>query len=137
MRAVHAGAGNVEVLALVGEHEAEALGTDGQAARDEVRELDRRVLLAPDPHDLPPALEQVELLAEGLLLGLANAEGLDEVPEGKDPGALLPQALEDFGIARQHAAGVYPQAACAAGRLPRREALRREAPVRPWAARWA
>ena len=97
---VHARPRNEEVLALVGEHEAEALRPDGQATRHEVRVLDRRVLLAPDTHDLAPPLEQVELLAEGLLFGLAHAQGLHQIPEREGAGALLTEAIEDIGVAR-------------------------------------
>ena len=102
--AVHPRPRNEEVLALVGEHESEALGPDGQAARHEVRELDRRVLLAPDSDDLAPPLEQVELLAEGLLLGLTHAQALHQIPKREGPGAFLTEAFEDLGVARQHAA---------------------------------
>ena len=101
---VHPGPRNEEVLALVGEHESVALGPDRQAARHEVRELDRRVLLAPDSDDLTPPLEQVELLAEGLLLGLAHTQALHQIPKREGPGAFLTEAFEDLGVARHHAA---------------------------------
>ena len=98
--AMHPRPRNEEVLALVGEHEAEALRPDGQATRHQVREFDRRVLLAPDTNDLAPPLEQVELLAEGLFLGFTHAQALHQIPEREDSGALLTEAIEDLGVAR-------------------------------------
>jgi hypothetical protein len=92
-----------EILPFLGQDEAVAFGSDGQAAGDQVRELHRRVLLAPHPGNLTPPLEVVEPLPEGLLRVLADAKGLDQVLEGEDPAALPSQAFQDLGLARQHA----------------------------------
>ena len=71
---------------------------------DQIGELDRRVLLSPDAGDLPAALEAVEPLPQRVLLGLGNVEGAADLGEGEDARPLLPEAVENFGVAGQHAA---------------------------------
>ena len=101
---MHADARNEEVLAARHEHEAEALGPHRDPPGHQVGELDRRVLLAPDAGDLPAALEGVEPFPQRVRLGLGNVEAAADLGEGEDSRPLLPEAIENLGVAGQHAA---------------------------------
>ena len=123
-RAVHAArAGTKRSVAARDEDEAEPLGPHRDPARDEVGELDGRVLLAPDPGDLAAALERVEPLPQGVRLGLGDVE-LPDLGEGEDPRPLLPEEVEDLRVARQHARESNPLRLRVLFGLPGREEAR-------------
>src|SRR5204862_421371 len=98
----HAGARDEEIRASVDENESESFGAHRDAPRNLIRELDRRVFLAANPHDIAPPFERSEQLAERLFVVVGDVELPRELSEREDPGSLLAEPIEDLRIARQH-----------------------------------
>src|SRR5439155_2212340 len=101
-RAAHAGARDEELRASVDENESESFGAHRDAPRNLIRELDRRVFFAANPHDLAPPFERSEQLAERLFVVVCDVQLPRELAEREDPGSLLAEPIEDLRIARQH-----------------------------------
>src|SRR5207244_10522743 len=97
-RALHSGAGDVEIRTSVDEDESEAFRAHRDAARDLVRELDRGVFLAADPRDDSAAFEGIEKVAVRILVRVGDLDVPGELIEREDPGSLLAELIEDLGI---------------------------------------